>query len=179
MKRKIFLLIIMMSTTNLFLLTEDKPYYVVINEDGWKLPSLDEFSRIGEKTICIDRSIKNCYEETYIPKKKVEISLTGYFSIMVYNKIPCVKIKSEKITVKSLGVYYYKTQPFGIEIESEKDGIILLAFFLDMDLDGKYESRLYFIEDAIRYFFKFSPKVEEEDRFKGQIAVERWINDFK
>lgn len=165
------LILIVLSTS--ILNFSDKKYYVVINEDGWELPSLDKFRRISEKTSCPEPTIKNCYCELYIPIQKIIIAVNTYFSTFANRKINALKIKSSEITVTGLAVYYYKEKPFCIEFQSERNGLIILVSFLDMDLDGKYESQLL-STDIFRYFFKFSPKVDAEDRFKGQLSIEEY-----
>lgn len=155
----------------------EKEFKIVIKEDGWNLPSLEDFSLLGEKFPYNWPSVKNCYVECYMAKKKIVFPVADYLSDFIFSKIPSLKIKTGNIILSSVRVYYYKSTRFCFELESEsKEGWIILIHFLDMDLDGRYETAYYFIEDPIKYFLKFSPKVDENDRFKGMLAVEKLVD---
>jgi hypothetical protein len=160
---------------NLF---SDLKYYVVINEDGWSLPSLKEFTIVAKrkllKNLATDPSIKNCYYEFYIPKTKpmvINLPACRYEKVYsFYGTIPALKIKTEKYLITGLTVYYYKTQRFCLELEIQDNEpcSYTIANFVDIDLDGKFESEVVLV-DPIKFFLKFSPKVADEDRFKAPL----------
>ncbi len=177
MKRKIFLLIIIMFTANFFLLAEGG-ILVKINLDGWNLPGLDQFTLVRERRrwnhFLSDPSIKNCYYECYVPKTgKMVVSLPAFWEDIEYRKIPVIKCKTSELLITDLTVYYYKGKPFCFELFNDEEKI--QANFLDMDLDGKFETEV--VLDPITYFFRFSSEVDEEDRYDKPIGVGKDVDE--
>ena len=164
MMRKILIIIFVIFFLNsIFLLAE----YISIVEkkDGWDLPNIEKFFLKRDRIDCEDE-YKNCYAKSYIPKTKVYITICGFSYKLLKNSIPYIEIDREEYSITILGIYYYKTHPFCYSlINREKEGI-RYCHFIDMDLDGKFELKFGYT-NPVEYFLKFSPKVDEEDRFKG------------
>lgn len=178
--KKTFLILVLTFLSLGFKASGGEKYAFYKNVAGWDLPKLEDFNLQGRRVnlpdIATDSSIANCSYQQYVAKRKdISITTFTYEKKIFLGEILYLEMKPYKLMVSGLTVYYYKDSPCCYEIGGKylEDDYDTVLYFVDMDLDGKFE--LDYPGDGLLFFLKFSPKVAEEDRFKKPI----WVGDKK
>lgn len=164
--RKISLILFSIFVLGIFIQAED--IYYVKKKDGFNLPNLEDFE-LQLKKRSYGETYKNCYSEDY-RTDKIENTLSyRYFYKIDKNKFPYIEIEPDNLNVTHVRLFYYKSKPFCYELFNINEH--WECPFFDMDLDGIFELELIVAADVLEYFLKFSPAVDEDDKWKDPIYV--------